>query len=660
MGFNPLVLIEFLVFNLIWIQLPGLLVFDLLGGKKQHWATKCLGGYVIGVMLLVVEYFIECNCFLYGIITFFNPLLAAFIIITWLINGRHLELPEEGRIRIEQIVVFIELLIFAFIAFQAKWVNALTYERIQINHDLLYHVGNIVALSDTFPAMDPRVTGVSFYYHYFYDLLFAMCKHMFGMDAYTLLITGMPLIVAWPLGLAMIILGERVYVPKYEWEKGKGFNTRYFFCCTGMLLSCVVIYPINVIASFVPLSWPNDHFFTNYNTMGLAVAVFILVIDYIVTIWQEKADWKNLLVLALYTAMLTGVKGPCGMMLLAITFAVLVSEGYIEKNWSFSKLYYFLTELASFLLIYVVVVAGFGGTGDNNRAIRLTAEGTLTNSRVAQVFYKYLDIDPYAFPLVLLVAVLIAICLMGPGFMSFLGFLGIKIRELVKTNHVGELYDWVSIGTIVIGVCGCLMLTIEGFSQGYMVITAVPCFFYCYVRYLQLGKSRFIKFIQYLTFALGFGLLVGDLAYYLYDDIFVEAGYTYESDEPMAYVSPLEMEGYIWLRDNSEKDDLVVSDRQSENLDYRSTFFYVTAFAERPVFLEGHSYSSISEEDYNVLRGINGSFYSADEERARMAFEEYGIDYLLVHRSVHPDYVKGTNRLILCYENEDISIYKYE
>mgnify|MGYP004449265799 CR=1 FL=1 len=660
MGFNFIVLVEFLIYNIIWIELPGLLLADMLFTKKYHWATKCLSGYVLGFSLLAAEYYVECVCHITGMITFFNPVLAAFIIITWLINGRKIDLPEDGQVRAEQITIFVMLLIFAFIAFQAKWAGALKQSSIQMNHDLLYHVGNIVTLSHGVPAMDPRVGDIEFYYHYFYDLIFAMCKHMFGMDAYSLLITGMPLIVAWPMGLAMIILGERIYIPDTrDTSDDEGFDFKYFFACTGMLVSCVVIYPINVIASFVPLSWPNDHFFTNYNSMGITVAVFILAFEYLVSVWQDEFDFKNMIVICLITAVVTGCKGPSGVMLIAITIAVWVSEGYIEKKWTWAKVGYVISEITGFLACYIVVVAGFGGTGGNNRAVRLSAEGTLTASRVAQIFYKYLGIDPFAFPLVLLIAVLIAVCLIGPGILSLIGFCTIKTRDLVKNNRVGDIYDWFSIGTIIIAVCGCLMMTIEGFSQGYMVVTAVPCFFYVYMRYLQQGNIKLIKGIQYLTFGLGTILLIGDISYYSYDDMFVESGYTYETDE-LAWVTPEEMEGYLWIRDNTPEDSLVASDRQSENIDHRATFFYVDSFAERQVFLEGHSYSNVSEDTYNRLRGINGSFFSKDEERALAAFEEQCIDYIVVHKRIHPDYVKASNRMILEFDNEDISVYKYE
>ena len=652
MIFSFTVTIIFLLYLIFWIQIPGMLLEHFLLPARIKRSSKLLAGFFIGFIFLATIYLIESFTGVDGLITITGPLFSAIGFIT------HLN-KQDKKYRIALgystgvwAIVFCFIFIASVVNFQLKYNMALSGQTTQVYHDYLFHTGNIVSLSRSFPNNDIRVDGLTFYYHYFYELVFAMCKHIFKLDAFSLYVNGNALMSAWPLSLALVTLGTRI--------KGRSDcrKRNYFFYCFGIFMSCICIMPLNIVGVKLPFSWANNHFYGNPNALGVSLSLSILVIDILVDLWNEKVAIRRLVVMYLLAAAATGFKGTTGALLVAIAWSVFIIQLIIERKFYLQRLLYPIVMTLGFVLTYLVVTVGVHSSGANNRAMEITPAGTLEASRIGQIITK-LGLDYMSFPWVVIAVIISAICIVGPCILAFVGFTVDKCKVLFKDGKIGDIFDWFAIGSVIMGVIGFETFSVPGLSQGYFIITNAGFIYYCAVKYIIAHQKNIISTITKTFFVIGCLFIVVDLAYFCYDDVKQNTVFNTPANSEANLVSADTMEAYLWLRDNTEEDAKVAVDRLSEELDYRSIYFYCSAFAERQCFLEGYDYSDVTEKQVDAMKTINEKFFSDNSAEAELAMEMNGIDYLVVTEMMHPGYEPSGLKLKLVFKNDEVSIYRF-
>ena len=202
----------------------------------------------------------------------------------------------------------------------------------------------------------------------------------------------------------------------------------------------------------LPFSWMNNHILTNTNSLGIALALNVVVIDILVSVWKEKFSKRVALALMLLIVAATGFKGTTGILLVAIAFFVFVIESLIVKKFVLSKLLYVVSMAIGFVATYLLVVVGIGASGSNNRTTTLSAAGTLNWSRVGEVMARFLGLDYMAFPWVVIAIIGCVICLVGPIILPFSIIVFRRVRDLVKTGEIGDIFDWFVIGSALISI----------------------------------------------------------------------------------------------------------------------------------------------------------------------------------------------------------------
>ena len=642
----------FWLYVIFWIQIPGMLLEATLLPRRFKLSTRLLSGFFLGFICLATLYFIESLTGVQGIIIVSGPVLSIIAVIYYLKKGRPSLYNAYEGFKWIGIIIFGFIYLVSTLNFQLKYVGALSGETTQVYHDFLFHTGNIVSLSRSFPNGDIRIEGLTFYYHYFYELIFAMCKHIFGMDAFRIYMNGNSLICAWPLTLAMMIVGERLRGGR------KCIGIRYASYYAGLLVSCICLLPVNVVGAKLPTSWLNNHLFGNGNAMGLALSVMVLLVDVLVDVWYDKFSVRIMIAIYLLAATATGFKGTTGIILVVISWSVFIVESILVKKIHMPRFFYVFSVSLGFVFTYLVVTVGMNSSGSNNRAMEVTPAGTLDASRVGQIFSK-VGIDYMAFPWVIIALLLCVVCIVGPCILAFGGFTVGKFKNLIQNKVIGDIFDWFVIGSTIIGVLGFCTISVPGLSQGYFVITNAAFIFYGAMKYVIDHKKTLISYITYIFFGVGTAFLVIDIAYFCYDDFKQEEIYESEAGDRQDLVSADTMDAYLWLRDNTDEDSLIAVDRFTEDLDYRSIYFYCSAFSERQCYIEGYDYSDITEKQIEAMLSINEKFYSEDTAVAEAAMEMSGIDYLVVTKLNHPNYKSSSTKLKLVYTNDDVSIYRY-
>ncbi|WP_028234647.1 hypothetical protein [Pseudobutyrivibrio sp. MD2005] len=652
MIFSFAITLIFLIFVVFWIQIPGMLFESILLPRRLKFSTRLLAAFFIGFMYLATLYYIESLTGIKNIILVAGPVASVVGIMAYIKKGRPSLLNADEQFRGAWVIIFAFIFIASSLSFLLKFNGALSGVTTQVYHDYLFHTGNIVSLSRSFPNVDIRVSGLQFYYHYYYELIFAMCKHIFKMDAFRLYMNGNALICAWPLTLALVTIGEKLRAGRISHK----FN--YFFYCSGTLVSCICVMPLNVVGVKLPFSWLDNHLFSNANAMGLAMSLTVVLVDILVEVWYDKFDLRVIIALYLLSAAATGFKGTTGILLVAITWAVFVIEAIIMKNFHLERMLYVISVTLGFVFTYLTVTVGIHSSGSNNRAMQITPAGTLEAGRVGQLISK-LGFDYMAFPWVVIGVILAAICIVGPCILPFVGYAHSKFKVLIKEGVIGDIFDWFVIGLAIMGVIGFCFISVPGLSQGYFVITNAALIFYGSVRYIIDNRRKLISRIACGFFVLGAVFLLVDIAYSCYSDIKQNAVYQKPAGDEPSLVSASTMEAYLWLRDNTAEDAMVAVDRFSEETDYRDIYFYCGAFSERQCYLEGYDYSDVTDKQIAAMLSINESFYNTDSAKAEIAMEMNGIDYLVVTKAGHPDFQNTSRRLNLVFINDEVQIYQF-
>ncbi len=685
---NILILTEFLLYLIFWLLLPGALITVLLSKKtifhsnghktSQNLALYSLLSFFLGMGLMILIYVAECSTGVNGLLKISGPVFSALAIILGFLSFKNNDFASKSNGNnkyywLKNLVFFTIMLVLSYVSVTNIYLNSPNYTSLNIHHDYLFHTGNVVLLSKNLPNNDIRVLGLSFFYHYFPDLIYAMCKHIFTMRAFNLVMIGKPIVAAFTNSCAMIVLGSRIQaaINNSSCEKSNSLNRltekhpgfTAFICDFGLLFSCVFLGPISLRDIHFPLSAANHHILTNANAMGFAIVLTILYLEILIRIWNQKFDIRNLVLIAALTFLTTGFKGTTALVLLAAMGSCFVVEAIIEKRFSLTKLLYLVASGICFYITYVSFVTDTSHPAYNNRTTKLSFAGTAAAGRVGQVF-SILGLDIQSGVICMITAILTALVVAGPLIIAVIAFLVVRVKDIVEsfkvknTTRVGNMYDWFAFAAVIIGLVGCSMFDVEGFSQGYLLFTSAGLIFYLAMMYISRGSSKLIKGLTLLCLAAGIIITIGDTANDLHTAKSVKAAGQIETKDDFNRVSHLEMEGYSWLCENTDDDCIIATDRYSEKQNRKDIFFYMSAFAERQIFLEGYSYSDISDEISDEMKTINASFYSDNAGIAKEALKKHGIDYLVVSTIENPDYIADDSILELVYGNEDMKIYK--
>jgi hypothetical protein len=133
---------------------------------------------------------------------------------------------------------------------------------------------------------------------------------------------------------------------------------------------------------------------------------------------------------------------------------------------------------------------------------------------------------------------------------------------------------------------------------------------------------------------------------------------------PVNSIQQFDVEGLIWIRENTSKDSLIAVDRAtfSANDSNPSHYFYYAMFAERQMYIEGTSM-------VYVLKDVSDTVIAQRQQLIKDLFnncaEAYeiiktdGINYVIQTRWLTPHFQPGDD-LTLVHSTESINIYVVE
>lgn len=648
----------FIIFVAVYIQLPGMLILNRMRGSWLINSEVLLCSFFLGTGFLILEYFFFNFIGIRLLFVLFTPCLSAGMAVKVFIKEK-IRIRTAGNLycKLQLLMSFVICLILSCIYQQYAFSNIHDCAAVYLYQDMSWHIGNVALLGQGMPFSDFRFAGLNFNYHYFNDLIFAMCKYCFGLDAWELVMKCSPVLTAYTISLGLHTLFKR-----YSHRPLLGV---FMFVLCG---AADTFYILNTDKHSFLL---NYHIFSNVNGVAVSLAAVISVYLFYSDIYDSNTiRRKDLLILPILVFVMTGLKGPFAVVLISamlFTGAVRVIEDHNIKRL-------FLVSLAvggSFLATYIFVIRGVENLfrdSNNNRATELSISGTFSRSHYGEKFNGMLAHGDTIHILLycIVVAVIGGVMAVGVYYLLFIADTVYVLANMLRNKKMPPADRILSVAAGWVGIAGFLLVSHIGFSQVYFLFIGILFIVLESVRAVENAKKpsvkRIVVTIIILNAAVSCKMFGVETLNTLKDDGEHFRLYDTLSDNKVepSVLTRDEMEGLEWIRNNTDPGSIIATDRidlwskEYPSAENDCRFFYYSAFSERQMLIEGYSYSDISVESVRKRLEMNKSIYSVDPEESQNAIKESGTDYIIVSKRFN-DYAMDGHDTV--FENDDIAVY---
>ena len=621
-------ILAFWWFQIGLILLPGMAVLQIAPVEGTTKLENLLFSYSFGYVINIMLYFvvasgdisdIGCRWICLGI-----TMISGFI----LYKKRSIQQEEKdiGEKYLWIIIVCTIFLIY-FIAFSMKHVIPSFLGKNSWHSDLLYWIGDIVALKKDFPPVDFRTLSLNYSYHYFGALQLAFVSKATGLSAAEIALNYSYIQAVVMLGLSALSLVKRVLKRK----KVILFTLFLLLFSTGWEKTTGVTFFWHIYQ--VPMAFNIAY--------SLEMIVFLLLL---IQMTKGKCDHVNLFFLVAFLLICTGTKGPSGAL-------VLLGIGIVCVNWLLKKEYkkallYGLVSLLAFGIIYYLLLAS-GNSSYLERAVyedpyKIGLHNTLiVNLKI--IFWKTLKY-------------FVNLILINPWIVVPAGLyiLFVLLKRNIKIDDVAFL-TMGAVGTIL-----GYVLHYYGNSQIYFSLSALPFITILAGRGIELvaeinplhGRER--KYTTVIVTVIGtMGILAtilcgnwkNSLQTYVIQGICHLCGKETDYEMVTQMMSYSEYEAYLWIMENTDRNSIFLSDRMLEE----GVFCYIPG-----VFSERYIYRYLNEADLENGRKC----FTGDSEILNL-YKDKGVKYLIQNKLISsPKKLFPEEDATLVFENEEVYVYK--
>lgn len=654
----------FALFIMFYVQFPGLFLIHLVGLRLTSISARLSTGFFSGWAFIILQYFltelIGTNILLYVI----GPIFSLIFMIQTVLSRR----GDRGKgtsfsfrkLSPAFCIFVVFALFYAMAETQYQYLSPMIDEVIYMNPDKAFHIGLINSLSHGWPLESPWFSGTYYNYHVFTEMLYSIPVRLFGLTADTLLITCGPYMTVYAFSVSL-------YAFLREMIKNKD---RAGLWCLVIMLSNIFIVR-NITRSIALL-----FILKNENVAGYAVScafAFVIVMKYCYDAYIEERSSGAFGLFLLMTALLmlvTGIKGPFGLVLLAGIWGTFVL-GLILRKCSFKLIMPLLIMSAAFLVIYVVILGSKGQSGVEESPFGLARiMGIWFLKNPLTIWMKGLGIPLAGRYLVL---ILVFTFFMLTTF--FLPFVIGYVREFIYviTGRKDFYFPRIVIYACFLGgYIAMMILRFNGRSQIYFGFIAlffavlIAIWFFEDIQNNRKIPARALRAFFALTLVF-FSLTLfaqfrtlGETAIYNADP----------ATENNVYVSITrdEYKAMRWIDENTPKDSLLATDRYysvdpagySADNRWDNRFFLYADYSNRFCYLAGSGYTlPIANWKMREERIVNNDrLYDADDPGRDETARALGIDYVVVSKRFTDAGDLDDDCYDLCYSNDDVDVYE--
>lgn len=627
--------LSFFLFQVFCMILPGTAVNCMIPVRQLNRVENVLISYVWGYVLNIGVYLLTVPVGLGSYIKVVYVMLALLSVGILICKAERNCVVEShiDRNEIVGIVVIVMLFFLCLIVFSLRW--ALTEQGNDFHNDLLFWIGNTIALKEQFLPIDFRALYSGYKYHYLGSMQQAVAAIVTDMPVFSLAVR-----YSYIGGVLIFGLSTSCFVMRMV-KKGKVvlLTLVLILFSTGWEYQSRVTYLWHIY--LVPMSFE------------IAVGFeFVILLLLFLQNSEKKVNLSILTAVVLYLAVCTGIKGPAGMFVVCGVGIMCIYWMFVRKEYAKAVLYGIMA-LASFGFVYISLLAARqqGYVMVTETDVAGSAPGIVQAVDTMQMLGNKLSSA----------AMLVAgyfryIFFMNPWtFVPAILFSGYKVvRRNISIEHI------IMLVMVVIGSVLGYYIQYEGDSQMYFTLAVCPFAAVlagtgvdniCNQRW---KTGRFNKIIAnsafvILLFAIGGLTVTGNYKKRLSDHIRI--GLAVLRDAPYEQtgwnwvMSQSEYQAYDWIRENTEMDAVFLSDTFFIN-GYLS-YYYPGVFTERHIFFYRN------DDDIEPGRAC----YDGDESAVGI-LKEKGIDYIIQSKYRSPDFRLSEALGEKVFENEEMAVYK--
>lgn len=650
------------VYMLFYVFFPGLYLINALDIRGEHTSTYAVRGFFTGFAAQIMVYFLSDLIGTDILLWSAGPIMSIGFFINAYRNsdGEILRKPASTILKAPVSFYCFVMLVFMYsmLNTQYTYISPQVADYSFLKIDFAFHAGIVNALSLGFPPLDPWIDGRTIEYHMFTEMLYSVPVRLFGLHSEEILMSCTPYIITPVFSISLYSF----------YKEFSGRKDRAGLYCLATHLANM--FMVKGFAS----SWFLFHIYSNINNAGMGLSCLIVILP-LIKLWDKeviasdsRTNTKEMLFLGVMVMLLTGIKGPFSIVLVAALVGTVIM-GAMLKSVNRGELAATGISAIGFILVYIYILGAQHSNETGGRLFNLW--------EVTDIFFiKEETLETVPGPKLAGYAVLLMVFMLCYLTAFFLPFIIGYIREfvLIVSKKKEFVFSRVLIyAAALVGFGAMMVLDFAGHSQvyfGFVTSLLVPMISFWFFEDISSDKGAFAKAIRWV-FCAGMVAMTLTSMLYIYDRV-LAARDTYmlrnENSNTYRNVSTKEYEGLEWLRNNTARDSLVASDRYSSappgeyDVTQRgdNTHFAYAVYSNRRQYIEGSGFS-LDDKDYLIRKekvDNNIKLYDPEsKERGELA-KELGIDYMVVSKRFSEAADYSSEDFERCFSNEEMDIYR--
>ena len=619
-----------ILFSIIYVLLPGALFIITIDKDiiRRFRVQAVIIAFFAGFSLLIGQYYLLNALGAVHLIKFTALVLSLLLAFPAARNLKQAIPTFDKEKTIDLALPYIVLVAITIVASYVALKSSVPDESAPIHIDYAYHMGNVNILTRGGDLEDTRVMGMTFKYHYFMDLYYAVLRLIFPAKIWNC-IFRYPILLIAPLAAPSIYSFARL---RFK---------RPLFC---FVLTTTIIFFPHICPRITRFS---AHIMNNFNNVGFTVPIAVCLAELLICSTQkDRFKYTDLILIFLLAITLTGSKGPFALIIIGTMFIFIFYCWIARRKLSMHQVLAFLSAVAAFSIIWFSIL----NVAINDQNVYSQNQGLLKYFDYLALLDEdsillYHDWDPKYAPLTIPLSLIECF---GASAIPFLIMLPILL-VFPFSRKVHDI-DYITVFNAIcvcISVGGAYLLSL-GYNRLYFLMLATPFIYMTaagFFVFINKYKSSRIAIIKKLLIALSIILLGVSVICSIENPV----KYTWDH-EPLQG----EADGIAWIRENTDENALfAVNDCHMGGKDY-----YYSAFTERRFFLESYGYSKnsgMTEADLKWQVMTNDQLFVS--ENSPVIAKNLGIDYFIFYDTSGeiPEILEKNYKL--CFSNECLRIY---
>ena len=620
-----------ILFSLVYVLLPGFLFIVAIDKSflYRYREQALIISLFTGFSLLIPQYYILNAFGLLKLIRFTPLILLVLFAILSIKNLKQIKSDIHKVNLLDSLLPFITLFAITAVASYLALKSVVVKESSAIHIDYSYHMGNINILTRGGSLEDTRVMGMTFKYHYFMDLYYAILKLILPARTWNC-------VFRYPILLVSPIAAPSIYF--FANEKFK---------------KPILSYAASLFIVFFPsiYSWVTEftpHVLNNFNNVGFSIPLAICLTHLMVNSTDTKQyRYTDLIIIFLLTVVLTGTKGPFALVLLGSMLIFLVYCAVVRRKVSLYQISCFIAALLAFALIWFTLL----NVAINDKNVISDKQGIMRFFDYGIIMPDYTVLSEHASdPAYSFITIPLSLieCFGGAAIPFILTVPALLVLQFRKNR------EKINLATAFVAICACVSLggtylLAIGHNKIYFLMFAIPYVYLSATGFFETMKNVNNKGLKVLN-----GIITG-ITVILCGTSLVSSVLNPEQICGFDPPEPGEVNAIVWIRENTDENDLfAINDHHP---DWK--VYYYSGFTDRRFYLESYHYSMNSgktEADLtDQIEKNDQMFYSSNSPAIA---EELGIDYFIYYDISGEMPAVLEENYTLCYTSDCVKIYR--